>query len=288
MAPAPSILEAMASFVQGLVAVATSAMYNPDLIVVIGDPGVGKTTLLNGMAGYEGAAGDDLFEGVTGWEDVEVKMGPRLASGKTLKVIDTPGLGGPKGKLTEWLTNLLDILSKQAKHVAGIVLILDGVNPRIQMASHLMTQIVPALLNRDGNPWDRICLVVSKCNMERSIYQRVGPEEVKEKLISGLEKSNCPRLDTLNDSRDIVFCGNEGEAPAYDALLRRLSEMTRDKTVPDVARPEEAVPIVTRAMAEAVGDLIDGQPVAAVAKNMVNDAMNGAMQKGCCDCCTIA
>jgi hypothetical protein len=263
--------------------------YEPDVIVVIGDPGVGKTTLLNGMANYGGEAGsdEDLFEGVTAWKDVQLKNGPKLKGGVVLRVIDTPGLGGPKGKLTDWLVNLLDILKKQMKHIAGIVIMVDGITPRITMSSHIMTQVVPALLNPSGNPWDRMVLVVSKCNQPNSIYQKKDPATVRNKLVNGLKVAKVPKLEKFNSDRDIVFAGNKGEAPDYNEVLDRLNVMVGDKKQPQmVTDKSQAVDVVANALAEAVGTMIDGKPVAAVANNMIEDVMASSYQScpGCGGC----
>ncbi len=166
---------------------------------------MGKTTLLNGMAGYNGVTGID-FAGVTSWEMVEVKNGSRLANGKCLRVLDTPGLGGPKGLLAEWLRNMLDVLTKHAKRVGAIVILIDGIICRLTMASHIMTQIVPALLNEEKNPWDRICIVVSKCNVPNSMYQKLGAKATRTQVQNGLVNTRCPRVDAFNLERDIIFC----------------------------------------------------------------------------------
>lgn len=261
--------------------------YTPSVIIVVGDPGVGKTSLLNGWANYGGEAGDDDYAGVTAWKDVQVKPGPKLSDGTVVRVVDTPGLGGPKGKLTVWLANLLDIMAKQAMNVAGIVLLADGCLPRITMSSHLMTQIVPQLINTapDKNPWDRIVIAVSKCNMDSSIYRKKGPDAVRDKLYLGLQAADAPRLNKFDRRRDIVFCGLKGEAPEYNGLMARVSAMCGDKKQPALVTDKpKIVKVVQNAMAEVTGPMVDGQPVSVVANNMVEDAVQsspGSCKGGC-------
>ena len=271
-----------------------AGLYDPQLAIVIGDPGVGKTTLLNGMTGAECATGLD-FEGVTSWEMVGVQNGPRLANGKILKVVDTPGLGGPKGRLSEWITNVFDVMQKQAKHVGAIIIIIDGVTCRIGMASHIITQIMPNIINVEAheNPWDRICIVVSKCNVKPSTdnpgspYQTQGADAVKVALMKGLVAAKCPRLEKLDMNRDVIFCGKKGQVPEHVDLLNRLTAMTTDKGMPSVRDGAEATKVVEDGLAAACGDMIDGKPVSVIARNAVEHLTTG-LRSNCCHECTRA
>ena len=269
-----------------------AGLYDPQLAIVIGDPGVGKTTLLNGMTGADRATGLN-FQGVTSWEEVTVQNGPRLANGKLLKVVDTPGLGGPKGKLSDWITNVFDVMQKQAKHVGAIIIIIDGITCRIGMASHIITQIIPNLINVDPheNPWDRICIVVSKCNLPDSPYQKHGVENLMKALLEGLVACKCPRVDKLDMKRDVIACGIKGEAPEHGNLVARLSMMMSDKGLPSYKHGAEAEKVVAEGLAEACGEWIDGHPVKAVAKNLVGSLNTGAEGNCCHEClgaCVIA
>lgn len=261
--------------------------YDPNLLVVVGDPGVGKTTLLNGMAGYGGETGLN-FLGVTPWEDVSVRPGPVLPNGKRLQVLDTPGLGGPKGLLTSWVQGLITHLGRNAKHTAGIVILVDGVLMRITMAGHIMSQIVPKMINVDANPWDRVVFVVSKCNLPESAYQRMGPDAVAMQLYLALGQTGTPQLDKFDRQRDIIFVGDAATAPRYDRLLHRLNEMTDDNRMPTIVNPSAIKPIVADALSNVVGPEIDGLPIQGVVDDIVQDALRAMTDDCCCPGCSSA
>jgi len=261
--------------------------YDPNLLIVVGDPGVGKTTLLNGMAGYGGETGLN-WAGVTAWEDVSVRQGPELPNGKRLQVLDTPGLGGPKGKLSTWVEGMIIHLGKNAKHTAGIVVLVDGTQSRITMSGHIMSQIVPAIINVDANPWDRIVFVVSKCNLPESAYKKMGQDAVARELYSALQQIGTPQLDKFDRQRDIIFVGDAATAPRYDRLLHRLNEMSGDKRMPTIVNPSAIKPIVVDALRDVVGPEIDGLPIQGVVDDIVQDALRAMTDDCCCPGCSRA
>lgn len=259
---------------------AASFFYDPKVIIVVGDPGVGKTTMLNALLNQKGVTGKS-FKGVTSWEDVKLLKGN--IGDKEIFWVDTPGLGGPKGRFEEWLSNILDVLGKQAQYVAGIVVLIDGAQMRATMASEFITMIVPQLINPDANPWDRLVIAVSKCNDKDSLYQMEGEEATFENILEGLKASKVKKLSMLDKDKHFAFCGNKGEEPDFHALKAHIHRMTQDYNVPKFVDQETAKNVVTDVITELI-PTGDREQVKTQLRNTIEDAYKGS----CCGSCAIS
>ena len=144
--------------------------------------------------------------------------------------------------------------------MGAIVIVTDGTSgkqPFMLDLPYIMTQIAPALLSVEKNPWDRICIVVSKCNMD-FLYVYCEREEFKSGIVK-LMKDNfssieCPWMDAFDPDRDIIFCGKKDKHPGYDDLLNRLSELPSDGAMPSTQRE-----IIQKGINLALGSSVEGR-----------------------------
>merc|ERR1712046_158172 len=141
-------------------------MYNPKTFLLIGTVGVGKTTLCREMdPDFEGAVGKGLkMKGMTSWATAEETKPIQLSDGSEVIIQDTPGFGGSKGFPGEWAVKLIQKL-QDVRNVAGIIYVYDST--RNDGFGEGLLRLGPLLLD---NPWDKLIIAFSKCNLENSFY----------------------------------------------------------------------------------------------------------------------
>ena len=103
----------------------------PFVITVAGMSGVGKSTMINKLLGLEGeqrcATGDDA-DPTTRDSEVKICSNTRYDTEITLKIVDTPGLGGLTER-REVYTEILKNISKRTDETADILLYCISLHP---------------------------------------------------------------------------------------------------------------------------------------------------------------
>ena len=156
-------------------------------LLILGEPGIGKSTLINGLVGADvadtGAPGFLATAGIT----TEVKIYEYKCNNATINIWDTPGLLDPT-------CNSDEILEKVKEELSQIDLFLFGINmdKTRYLPENPTKKIIAKISQKIGEDfWKKTLIVLTRANVAITIMRiTTAPEVVKsayETLLEGFK-----------------------------------------------------------------------------------------------------
>lgn len=210
------------------------------VIVVVGDAGTGKSTLINGMLGTRSSTGA-AAAGVT----KRVEWHTKTIDGVPLKVYDTPGIGDADIKLHDFVKMFNDTFAEKVIH--ELVFTVSLLNPRVSIGQ----QVLVALLSKyahQGNPFSHLLVIGTFADATQYFPGRVAEflEKQKGSVSHELQQACGTELPFATAAKD--------DTHAAVGVLLRLARKSPGFTVKAIAAAD-AVKVISEVAGVAPKDV---------------------------------